>query len=268
MHCTQCGTQNEANARFCAECGAQMVSTEAYQQQAAGQQAPPIQQAPVQNSNEFAEKGKSIAKDYFRFFKQSLAGPMAASKQVTADDKINGLITHILFALFLPLFSYFTAGKLLNDTMPFGSPADISVPFGSVVVKPMFFLLIYLAVYTAVVLGVAKMMKANISYTEVMTRFGVFNVLPATLLLVAIIFSFMSVTIFSFFLFGAAISLFFVSCIAVIFSVKEEGTGGLDVFYGLLVANIAMGIIFMIIGESIVGNLINQLENIAPYGLF
>ncbi|WP_186579947.1 zinc ribbon domain-containing protein [Aquibacillus kalidii] len=264
MHCTQCGVLNEADAKFCAECGYQVSLSQSAQKQAinANEEIAATQQVDVgqvSNNMDYAQLGKNVASEFLGFAKKSIASPMKASREVSSEDKVSGIITHVLFALLLPLFSYFAAKGL--------SAGYIEVPFGAFVVRPFFFLLIYLAVYSAVVLGVSKLMKSQVNYIEVVVRFGVFNVLPVALLLLAVLFSILSVPVFSFILFGTGIGLFFVSCIAIIFSVKENGEG-LDVFYGLILANIAMSIIFMIIGDSIVGNLINQVENMVPYGFY
>ncbi|WP_053218246.1 zinc ribbon domain-containing protein [Virgibacillus senegalensis] len=257
MHCTQCGSLNEAEARFCAECGTKLVSgIQQSQQQANHEQAATVETAATAGgSNEYVEKGKVISRQFFfAFAKEALKGPMVASRKVTGADMINGIIAHVLFALLLPLFSYFTAKNF--------SSGFITIPFGATVVQPFIYLLIYLAIYTAVVFGVAKLMKSNVTFVEVMSRFGVFNVLPAAVLLVAVIFSLISATAFSMFLFGVALLLFVASSLAVIFSVKEDNvSGGIDVYYGLIIANIALVIIFAIIGDSIVGNLIDDLEN-------
>ncbi|MCT2536637.1 zinc ribbon domain-containing protein [Aquibacillus koreensis] len=269
MHCTQCGARNEQDARFCAECGAKMASVETIQQQAAGQDfSEPVQptqgQTVESQPNEFLEKSKEIAIDLFAFAKRSFVAPMQASRKVTKDDMVSGIIVHVLFAFFLPLFTYISAVGFAKDM--YGEMyGGVGLPFGSFVFKPFFFLLLYLALYAAVVFGVSKMMKSNVSYIEVVTRFAAFTILPASLLVVAILFSLMSANVFSMILFGAAIGLFFVSSVALVFSVKEENTGGLDVFYGLIITNIAIYIIFLVIGDSIAGNIINQLENM-PYG--
>ncbi|WP_026771835.1 zinc ribbon domain-containing protein [Sediminibacillus sp. JSM 1682029] len=257
MHCTKCGSLNEADAKFCAECGSKIASEqlEENQQPAKEEQAATVEPAATAGgSNEYVEKGKEISQQFFGFAKEALKGPMVASRKVTAADTVNGIIAHVLFALLLPLFSYFTAKSFSNGYF--------TIPFGTTVVQPFIYLLIYLAIYTAVVFGVAKLMKSNLTFLEVMSRFGVFNVLPAAVLLVAVIFSLISATAFSLFLFGVSLVLFLASSLAVIFSVKEDAVeGGIDVYYGLIIANIAMVIIFAIIGDSIVGNLMNELEN-------
>ncbi|WP_179107251.1 zinc ribbon domain-containing protein [Sediminibacillus massiliensis] len=265
MHCTKCGSMNETEARFCAECGSKLASVQPQE----GQQSANLEQAATvepeasaggsYKDNEYVQKGKVISRQFFSFAKEALKGPMVASRKVTGADTINGIISHVLFALLLPLFSYFTAKSFSGGYIP--------IPFGATVIQPFIYLLIYLAVYTAVVYGVAKLMKANTTFLEVMSRFGVFNVLPAAMLLLAVIFSLMSATTFSLLLFGISLVLFVASSLAVIFSVKEDSVaGGIDVYYGLIIANIAMVIIFAIIGDSIVGNLMNDLEN-GFYGL-
>ncbi|SDK13879.1 zinc ribbon domain-containing protein [Sediminibacillus albus] len=267
MHCSTCGSIMEKDSKFCGECGTQAVQGQAVPQaQAVGenefasghiQSEQPTGKAGSFQENEYVQKGKKISKQFFGFALEALKSPMAASRRVTESDKVNGIIAHVLFALLLPLFTYIQAKKL--------SGGFIDVPFGSMVLQPFLVLLIFLAAYTAVNLGVAKLMKADHSFIEVLTRFGVFNVIPAAVLLVATVFSLLSINVFSFILFGIGVALFAVASFALTFSLKEHSQGGLDVFYGLIVVNVAMTIILLIIGDSIMGNIIEQIENNVPF---
>lgn len=258
MQCTQCGSVVETDARFCGDCGTKITPSENIPVETANEQAATTIQPAVQTSAaagaayDYAEQGKKIGKQFWSFALAALNGPMKASKTVTEADKINGIIAHVLFALLLPLFSYFSLKSV--------SYGVVNISFDSVVMQPFFFLLIYLAVYTAVVFFVAKLMKVNISYTGVLAKYGVFNVLPAAVLVGAILFSWISATVFSFILFGISLGLFLISSLSVVFSIRDEQAKGMDVYYGLIIANVVMFIIFLVIGDSVVGSLMDQLE--------
>jgi len=52
----------------------------------------------------------------------------------------------------------------------------------------------------------------------------------------------------------------------IIYSYKKQGSGGLDVFYSILLSYIAIAIVFMIIGDAAVENMEEMLETMNPFG--
>ncbi|MRH44869.1 zinc-ribbon domain-containing protein [Aquibacillus halophilus] len=263
MYCTQCGSTIDKNARFCGECGAKLGSIEAKddsRMQAQNDQESSVQAEMVVTdggieNNEFLEKGNTVMQKFFGFVSKSVKGPMKASRKVTEADLISVIIIHILFALTLSLFIYFMS-KSFSNTFFFGLG---EIPFIFVVVTLFFFIILYLAVYTGVIYGIAKIMRVKTNYIQVMVRLGVFIVIPVVLILLAILFYFISATTFSFILFGIAVCLFFVSSFLTIFSVMEDSSVGLDVYYGVILTIIAVSLIVFIIGDSIMGSFFDQM---------
>ncbi|MFZ3578123.1 zinc-ribbon domain-containing protein [Virgibacillus sp. DJP39] len=261
MYCTQCGSTIEKNARFCGGCGTSLASiiedkgSKENNYQDYSIQTVNNNKGMIIENNEFLEQGNTVMKGFIRFVSESVKGPMKASRRVTEASLMSVAITHILFALTVSLLIYFMS-KSFTDTFFLGLG---EIPFIFVVVTLFFFTLIYLAVYTGIVFGIAKVMRAKTSYKQVLIRLGVFIVIPVVLLLFAILFYFISATTFSFALFGVGIGLFFVSSFLTIFSVMEDSSVGLDVYYGLILTIIAIAIILFILSDSVMGNLINQI---------
>lgn len=245
MNCPNCQEQLETDSKFCTSCGEKVNQTNTDNS---------IRNEPVQTveteqkndlTNDYLQQGKEISKQYWNFIPSALAHPFATSKKVEDGDKINGIITLILFSLFIPLYTYTTLNSLGSGLF---APSFIAT-----VIKPFLIFLIFFALLIAVKFGVTKLMKADVSYTTIMTRFGVMMVLPTIISLVAIIFALLNIYDFSTVLLSFSISFAFIASLATIFSIKDKApnTGGLDVYYAIALTYAAMAIIVAITGDSI-----------------
>ena len=270
MYCSNCGANNEESSKFCGGCGGQLGggnSNQASQQvnpQQVTQQMTASTVAAEPTNNEYIEKGKLISKNFFSFAIHAFKGPMSASHNVTDSDKVNGMIAHVLFAFLLPYFSYITAKNITPDGL---YEIPISIPFGSFVIQPFLYILIFMAVFIAVNTGVAKFMRVNLSFMNVMTRLGVFMVIPTTAFLVAVLFAVLSANFISFLFFFIGISLFTVSCTSLVFSLKQKSTGGLDVYYGLIITTVLMIIFYAIVVAIAVEKFADQMNDSLFWGL-
>ncbi|WP_117168469.1 zinc ribbon domain-containing protein [Paraliobacillus sediminis] len=244
MNCPNCQTSLESDAKFCTSCGVKIdhIQTE-------NSNTEPVQSTgtTAKQTPDYVQQGKEISKQYWNFIPSALANPFAASKHAGPANKINAMITLILFSLLIPLFSYISLSSYFRP------------PFVEMVVQPFFIFVIFFALLLAVKYGVAKLMKADVSFINVMTRFGIVMVLPTTTALVAVLFAILGIDDFSIILLIVSMGLASIASLATIFSIKEKApvTGGLDVFYGVVLTYVAMTIILLIIGDSI----LYQLEN-------
>ncbi|MCA0172116.1 hypothetical protein LCD38_09445 [Bacillus sp. RAR_GA_16] len=214
------------------------------------------------SNNEYIEKGKLISKNFFSFAIQAFKGPMAASHNVTDSDKVNGIIAHILFAFLLPFFSYVTVKNI-----PTNEFYEIPIPFGSFVIQPFLYILIFMAVFVAVNTGVAKLMRVNLSFMNVMTRLGVLMVIPTAAFVIAVLFAVLSANVISLLFFFIGTSLFTVSSTSLVFSLKQKSTGGLDVYYGLIITTVLMAIFYAIVIAVVVEKFADQMSNLMLWGL-
>ncbi|WP_182199812.1 zinc-ribbon domain-containing protein [Paraliobacillus salinarum] len=269
MYCKNCQAPLETDAKFCVNCGAKVTETSnqtegtvAEHDQVAATNAgisTENNQGTSTNSNtdnkatanEYVDQGKEVAKKYWSFLPQAVLHPYATSKRVNEEGMINAIITLVLFSLFIPLSSYI------------GVSTYFRAPFFDTVLKPFVIMLLFFALLIAVKFGVAKLMKANISFIGVLARFGTLMVVPTIFVLASIIFMFLSSYTFSVLLMVCAISFASIASMATIFSIKEKavGRGGLDVIYGVIITYVAMMIILFIIGDSIMGRLIGDIQN-------
>lgn len=256
MQCTQCHAQLEENAKFCTNCGV-MVNDENTSETIAANTTELVESNNNSSSqtNDYVEQGKVISKHYWNFIRRALATPYLTSKEVTQQDRINGIITLVLFSILLPLFTYSSIRSL--------SDGYIVPPFFDVVIKPVFGLILFSALLTLVKFGVAKLMKAHIDFFGVLTTYGTLMVLPTVVAFASLLLSFFSSYGFSMMLFILAISLTSVASMATIFAIKTKAPekSGLDVIYGLLITYLAIAIILLVIGDSVLGSLLNELEN-------
>lgn len=277
MKCGHCGNINDSDAKFCVSCGANLENAAALDQGSNNQAG---FQQPVNNvggsgtlgsegngghagqqnaQNDYVEKGKQIGSQFLNFSKKALKNPMKYSYEVTLNNKISGFISIILLSFIFPLFSYTLMKKIVGD---FGF---VDIPFSSTVLKPFVFLLIFLAVLVGIQLVVSKLMNVQLSYFDIATRFGVFLILPSVIILVAILALLLSMNVFGGILFGLALTSFSIAISATLYSVKTNVQGGLDLIYGILLTNIGMAIILLMVGDSIVGNIMEQVEYFFPF---
>lgn len=244
MYCSQCNSPLETDAKFCTNCGAKVTDVQTKSTA-----------SKTEATNDYVVQGKTIAKQYWNFLPNALAHPFTTSKQVTERDKINAIITIVLFSLLLPLYIYSSARVVMHGFM---SPS-----FADIVIKPFFILIIFFALLIAVKFGVAKLMKADVSFMYVVTSFGSLMVLPTAIALATWVFALIGSITFSSILMLLAISLTSIASMATVFSLKTKApaTSKLDAVYGVVITYVAMGIILFIIGDSLLGNLLSEFQN-------
>src|SRR5699024_5955897 len=204
-------------------------------------------------SSPFVEKTKEIAKNYWTFLTKVFQSPYRTSQEVTDDspDLINGLITVILFSLFMPLFVYFYTRSV--------SGGWVAPTFLDTVVIPFFIFLIVIALVVAIIFAVVRLMKINIDYLAVFTRFAALIVLPTAIVLLAIVLSLINANALSFILGGFALFITFLASFASIFSIKETHyqEGGLDLIYVVLINYLAILVIFLLLGDALLGSFLS-----------
>ncbi|MGR9048718.1 DUF6574 domain-containing protein [Halobacillus faecis] len=236
-------------------------STQALQPLAASVTAPAPQ-------NEYVERAKNTSRQFYQFAIQSLKKPFSTCKEVNDGQKVNGLISLALFAFLFPLFSYFVTRNVSRGVGSF-TGVNPDIPFGSFVIQPFFYALLFFAVFVAVHLGVGKMMKVETNYLSVLAKYGSLLVLPITGLLIANLFALLSLSAVATFFFFISLALFTAASFSLLFTLNAEKTSdsGLDVFYGLVITNIVMVIFYFIVGVSIFNQIIRDLQS-GPLGFF
>ncbi|WP_147803660.1 zinc ribbon domain-containing protein [Alkalicoccus halolimnae] len=273
MHCRNCGAQNEAEDKFCGTCGSHLVlaevtspqsetSPEAEAGAAPAAEANPSEQAKTSTMQSveslldkpYVEKGKEVGKNYGSYLLASLKAPVNHAKSIDQAGITNGLITMALFAFFLPLSLYITANSVQL----------VSLPFGTVVVRPTIVLFITLLATAGVTILSLKMMKVNSSYKVLINRLGSLLVIPMGLVVSAFVLALLSINILSSFTVMVAAGLVPLSMLATIFSYDNKNTDGVDSFYGVLIAMVGFTILLAFISYVLLEAMMTGITNQIP----
>lgn len=272
MICPKCATENPALAKFCVSCGEKLEpavnklmddeekTIEQEERQEEDDDVP--QQQVASEPNEFVEKTKEISKNYWEFLLQALKAPYQTTLHVGVkqSDMINGLITLILFSLFIPLSFYTTAVRI----------AWRKPPFFDTVVLPFIMFIIFIAIMIGIMFAVARFMKSDIDFMQVYTRFMTFMMIPAVLSLLALIFNLLKANTFTGILTGLVFLMVSLSTIGTLFTIKEtkEKSGGLDVIYVILIFIMIIMLILLLLGDALLGQMINDFNPMDQLDLF
>lgn len=266
LNCNECGRNNQVGAKFCEGCGTKLQviqegmpsATTAYEETAAtvAPQNPPA----AGNSQQYIEKGKVISKLYFSYFMSVLKKPAQTSENIDRSELVNGIITIALFALMIPLMTYFGLKSAVENS--FYTP---EISFSAVVIKPFFSLFIFLALVGVIIFGAVKLGKSSASLLDVISRLGAFLVVPTALLAVALIISLLGSYWFALFLVLGLIGFSFIIPL-IVYSLKREQTSGLDAFYCTFLTYLGIFILFTIIGEQAFQEVESLIDSFNPFG--
>lgn len=263
MQCTQCGHINQSG-KYCVKCGASLEAAAAsealnpgFGQQAAPAPAVhPVQDATSAGPNPQLQQVKQMSSQYFSYFFQVLQNPVRVAQTTNEGHMANGIITLFLFCLILPLIVYFQARASLG-----GFLSD-HIPFGTVVVKPFFFLLLVVLMVNSIIYFVLKLGNVVADYRAVTARFGTFMIPSVTFLFVSLLFSIIKfdsevvgwVT-------GIGVFSWFVAICFAIYSFKKDHSSGLDAFWGVIITYASSILLLYVFGDNLVTNLLGGLDN-------
>ncbi len=249
MKCQQCGKENELGEKFCVHCGNNVELTETQAQTAAAQESFAVPSThpsfgqPTAPSEHFVI---TKAKGYISYIRQHLRVPTVRSQYVDQTEKINGIITLVLFAFILPLLLYIPLARS-------GFTQWIDHAFTTLFLKPLFIVIVLLAILAGVLYGMTQLMKVKVHILDVIARLGSYMVIPTALLLLSLIFSIISADKLMMFtlyfgLLSAGTSISFL-----IHSYRQAQSDGLDPFYGVILTYLALGIVLYLFGDSLFG---------------
>ncbi|WP_232970493.1 hypothetical protein [Salisediminibacterium selenitireducens] len=170
------------------------------------------------------------------------------------DKMTNGLISIMLFSLFLALSSFLTLQQ--------ASSGFVDVPFFSTVVGMFAGWVILFFLVTLVLFVTFKIMRTEAGYGNLMNRMGSLMAMPllfsASAFLTGLVqLGFLSTLFMSLATASAALSVF-----SVIFSVQRNNDKAMDPFYGTIIATVGTTIVIFIVFVAVLGSLFNQLQHI------
>lgn len=243
MICSNCQLKSEGG-RFCEACGTQLVSNET---------AATVETLASQSfqANKQIDAAKNISKMYFSFFIDVLKKPYIISKNVGKEQLINSFITIGLYALFIPLMMYFGLKEYTEY---------IDSPFLNIVVKPMISYAIFIILVGAFTFGALKLGKVNVSFQDVIARFGTTLVPFVGLFLVALVFALLQIKLFVLLLFLGFVGSIFTVPALVIASFKKNMTEGLDAIHGTILTYVATFITIGIMAKVLFSILMEMVQ--------
>lgn len=276
MNCVKCGHLNDRDARFCESCGANLhvengaqPKQDLYREETAANQSAQPFTSQQGNGQVYIDKTKTVSKLYFSYFMSALKQPVRVAENTGKENLTNGIITMVLFTLMIVLTSYFALKNALGSLM-MGELDMPELSFSSMVVKPFFVIMILLAIISLIIFGAVKLGTSFAGFLDVLARFGTFLVVPTILFVISLLISLIGSYYFIIFFILGLIG-FSVAITLTINSYKTLSAGGLDVFYRILLANIAIGILFAITGDAIIQKFVQQFldgiqDSMNPFG--
>ncbi|MBR7552646.1 zinc-ribbon domain-containing protein [Allobacillus sp. GCM10007491] len=250
--CQNCQTEVSEDSKFCTSCGTQLENGAESPVVAAKEESAAT--AGGTSTNDYAEQGKELAKNYWQHLVHIVKSPMRHGKAEGEGNFVNGLITLVLFSLFIPLTIYFGIRAIASSTFGMGS----AVPFGTMFFKPFFFILLFVAVAVGIIFAVVKPSVADLHIKSVVGRFGAFMVIPTAIMLLSLlIVSLKMFSVFFYVFFLGFIGLFIAATFA-IYSFVHNKDKGIDGFYGVLLFYFGSFLFLKIVSENL---FINQFLN-------
>lgn len=242
QYCTDCGAPIEENGS-CPKC-------EMTQQVAASSEPEQSSQAKT-----YLNQGKQVSKNYWHHVVNTVKFPTQQAETSSGVGFVNGIITILLFCLFIPLSIF----VFLKGTV--GGFMGASISFSNVVIQPFFYLLLLMAVCVGVLFGVVKPGHSELSIQSVVARFGSWMIAPTVLVVLAFVCSILTMYTLVSYLALLGIAGIFISATLTIYSYRTPSSK-LDPLYAALIFHIAFFIVFRILSEEL---MINSMLN--PFGL-
>lgn len=243
--CSTCGhMQDEGN--FCGKCGGKL-ELQVGEQTAATVQA----EQPIQQNNEQLEKIKEQSKMYLGYFVKQLKFPSIQSDMKNSFTSIGLYILLTVIAVYTLLRNVFD-----NSYVGYMGPSFFQI----LIYATIFFVLVIVINATAVFLT-SKLFSENVKFTEVITKFGGYYVIPILLTALGIVLSLVkSYTIAGMSIYLGLVIAFGLIPVFVIIRQLSLKSKGIDSFYAYLFylgLNVLFGVIIgMFIADSAIGEMI------------
>jgi hypothetical protein len=233
---------------FCEKCGVKLSSHEIA---ATTEGATKPQVVPVSSTSSInLENAKKISKMYWGYFTTILRSPFSRSKHIGKEQFMNGIITIILYALFIPLMMYFGLKDLTY----------IESPFLNIVIKPAFAYAIFILLVATFLFFALKLGKVPVGYKDVAARFGAFLVPFVALFVLAFLMAILQMKLFLLLLFIGFIASIFTVPVFVIGSFKNNIHQGLDAVYGTVLTYLATFITLGIMGKALFAIILQMVQ--------
>lgn len=195
--------------------------------------------------NPYLESAKQNSKIYFDYFVKGLKSPLAVTQKTGSEQLLNGIISMVIFAILFPFMIYLSIGSEARNFIS-------SNPFVDIVLKPAFWLAVFMFLITVYTFGAVKLStnpKADLK--EIIARFGTLLIPFIVISLIAFLFMLLGSSIGGAFLSIALVGGIFTIPALITMSYKRDGFGGLDTLYAILLIYVAIFLTMLIIGDSL-----------------
>lgn len=236
MICTACGMHNE-HGKFCGHCGAPLPTEVNENLTHSTEKDKSVKDSVTDGWNKIKQsdaykQGISISKQYGSYFIQTIKAPSKAAKLVTSAHVINAIISIILTSLFIPLTTYFLAGKYT-----FGG----SVPFGSFVIKPFALILISFAISSGVAFAMLRLARVKTDYLTVLSKIGVLFVLALATFIISTLSAVIGLSYsFTMIFFSLGLFTLIIAHAHILLTARKENEGGFDLIYGTIITVVVL----------------------------
>ena len=247
MKCPNCG--HEGTGKFCVKCGTPFEEAATASEAPSGRNTTfPIDQEQL---NRHIESVKEVSRNYFNYFLTVFMHPYRRAAQIQGQQWVNGLITIVLYGLFIGLFTYVLLGDLRSM---------IASPFINFVLKPTIGHIVFLSLVAFFIFLAAKLMRVNWTFLDVYAEFGSLLVPFVALFLFALILALLQAKVFAviLLLLGMMIASFLTP--ALILTIHRQETGGLDRFYAIVVVYVLLFITTGILSELLLSALMDVVK--------
>ncbi len=275
MKCSNCQHENQGG-KFCEQCGApltetaendKVVSRETVNHETSSSTVSASETPEAKPSNNYAETTKKIAEGYFVHFREVVKKPYNVCRTAESESFTNGLITYILYSLFIPLICYFGLKNIMSGISSYssglyGSDYVVQPSFFDMVIIPFFACFVFTVLMAFFAFISLKLGHVNVDFKDVFARFGLFLMPIIVIFAVGLILSILKVQYYTIFLaLGLVCSMFIVPALVIV-SYKKDKNGGLDVFYGTLLTYILIFILILMMVRVLFESLLSIFNSL------
>lgn len=270
MICKHCGNEQESG-NFCGKCGSPIQTNAEHEQQASAtttnQVEQPLHEENNKNTqNETIDKVKQHSKQYWGYFVYYLKHPTSAI-QHTNETK-NGLISIGIYALLMAILLTSFLNTLIGEigfSGYYSTKPSMTIAIGYLIAC---IISIFIAITTLYIVN--RLFGKPYTYKQILSIYSSFLTLPITLSVIAFIFLLIhSYVFFSISILIAYILVLGIAPIYIITVLLHNNSKKLDSYYGYLLFYIAYliinAILFTILADSILGDLIDTLKEFINY---
>lgn len=208
----------------------------------------------AERANEYVEKSKAVSKMYLKYAWDILKKPNQQAFRKDQSHLLNGAISASIFSVFFSLAVYFMLRKIMSVSL-WGVPI-FKITFFDGAVMPFIVIAILIAVVATALYGALMLQKIKVSYKEILSQWLTYLVIPAALSVIAFVLALIGISQLSSLLLGLSIIAMFGSVPIFICGYQQGKPSELDPLYITLAIYAVVGIIFSIIGNGLMQNLL------------